>query len=176
MDSVHIHLILTHIPIIGTILGTGILFYGVFVNDTSVKKVALAILVLMAIFTIPVFLTGEGAEETVEHLSGVSEDIIHNHEELAEIAIWLMSLLGILALFNIFAINKKYARTKLITIITLVFSLVTFGVFVQVGNLGGQIRHSEIRSADKQGVDIKDTTKGFLENNKKEHNEDDDDD
>ena len=41
----------------------------------------------MAVLTIPVFLTGEETEESVEHLAGVSHDLIEEHEELAEKAI-----------------------------------------------------------------------------------------
>ena len=90
MDATHIHLILTHFPIIGTIIGIGILTYGQFSKNDSIKKVALSTFIIMSLLTIPVFLTGEEAEESVEHLAGVSENIIEEHEELAEKAIWLM--------------------------------------------------------------------------------------
>ena len=68
MDATHLHLMLTHFPIVGTIIGIGVLAYGQFINNNSIKKLALAIFIVMSILTIPVFLTGEGAEETVEHL------------------------------------------------------------------------------------------------------------
>ena len=76
MDATHLHLMLTHFPIVGTIVGVGILAYGHFSNNNSIKKVALVTFFLMSILTIPVFLTGEGAEEAVEHFAGVSEKII----------------------------------------------------------------------------------------------------
>lgn len=146
MNPTHVHLLLTHFPIIGTLLGTGILAYGVFSNNDTAKKIAFATFILMGILTIPVFMTGEPAEETVENLAGVSENIIEEHEELAEKAIWLMGLLGIFSLFNFIALARKTAVVKTITFATLVVSLATFGVFAKVGNLGGQIRHTEIRA------------------------------
>lgn len=146
MDATHLHLILTHFPIVGTIIGIGIMAYGLFSKNDAIKKVALVTFVLMAILTIPVFLTGEEAEETVENIEGVSEQLIENHEELASIAIWFMGLLGVLSLVTIFAIFKKWAFAKIISIITLIVSLGTFGLFAQVGNTGGEIRHSEIRT------------------------------
>lgn len=146
MDATHLHLILTHFPIVGTIIGIGIMAYGLFSKNDAIKKVALVTFVLMAILTIPVFLTGEEAEETVENIAGVSEQLIENHEELAAIAIWFMGLLGVLSLVTIFAIFKKWAFAKIISIITLIVSLGTFGLFAQVGNTGGKIRHSEIRT------------------------------
>ncbi len=154
MDATHLHLILTHFPIVGTILGIGILAYGQFLKNDTIKKVALVTFVLMAILTIPVFLTGEEAGEAVEDIAGVSEQLIENHEELAEKAIWLMGLLGVLSLINLFVIIKKWSFAKIISIITLIVSLGTFGLFAQVGSTGGEIRHSEIRttSVNNNGV------------------------
>jgi uncharacterized membrane protein len=146
MDATHLHLILTHFPIVGTIIGIGILAYGQFFKNLEIQKVALVIFVLMALLTIPVFLTGEESGEAVENMVGISEQLIENHEELAEKAIWLMGLLAVLSLISLFAILKKISFSKALTLITLIVSIVTFGLFAQVGNLGGQIRHSEIRT------------------------------
>ncbi|MBT6686200.1 MAG: hypothetical protein HOB05_07740 [Bacteroidetes bacterium] len=170
MDATHLHLILTHFPIIGTIIGIGILAYGQFSKNDEIKKVALVTFVLMAILTIPVFLTGEEAEETVEHIAGISEQLIENHEELAEKAIWLMGLLGALSLISFYMINKKLSLAKTITLITLVVSLATFGLFAQVGNLGGQIRHSEIRTENDNGQD----DNRNYDNHEIEHDDEDD--
>lgn len=170
MDATHIHLLLTHFPIVGTIIGILILIYGIYSKNESVIKVALGTFVAMALLTIPVFLTGEDAAETVENIPGVLESIIEEHEELAEKAIWLMGLLGVLSLINLYAIFKKVSFSKTITILTLLVSLATFGLFAQVGNLGGQIRHSEIRNTDA-------TLQGETNNATKTriHDEDDDD-
>lgn len=180
MDATHLHLMLTHFPIVGSIMGIGILIYGQVSKNNGIKKVALLIFMLMAILTVPVFQSGEGAEETVEHLPGVSEKIIHDHEELAETAIWVMGLLGVLSLFAFVAIKKRIKFAHTITLITLIVSIVTAGLFIRVGNLGGQIRHSEIR-ASSEGISTT-TNEGNTEGEKEEengeddHDDDDDDD
>lgn len=92
MDAAHLHLMLTHFPIVGTILGIGILIYGQFSKNDSVKKVALWLFILMAILAIPVFKSEEAAEEIVEHHAGVSEQIIEEHEEMAETTLWFITL------------------------------------------------------------------------------------
>tara|TARA_R110001583_G_scaffold48642_3_gene152335 strand:- start:283 stop:804 length:522 start_codon:yes stop_codon:yes gene_type:complete len=148
MDATHIHLLLTHFPIVGTIIGIVIFIYGIYSKNESIIKVASGTFIVMALLTIPVFLTGEGAAETVENIPGVLENTIEEHEELAETAIWLMGLLGLLSLINLYTIFKKVSFSKTITLLTLLVSLATFGLFVQVGNLGGQIRHSEIRNTN----------------------------
>jgi len=171
MDATHLHLILTHFPIVGTLIGIGILAYGQFVKNDDIKKVALVTFILMAILTIPVYLTGEEAEETVEHIAGVSERLIENHEELAEKAIWLMGFLGILSVINLFAIIKKLSFAKTISLITLIVSLATFGLFAKVGSLGGEIRHSEIRTSN-----VNNDNGIFNGSEKGEHENDKDDD
>jgi len=172
MNAAHVHLVLTHFPIIGTIFGVLILIYALITNNTSVKKVAYGIFVFTAIVSIPVFLSGENAEEIVEDLPGVSERLIENHEELAEKVIWLAGLLGLLSLVNLYAMAKKLSFVKTLSWIILVLSLITAGFFAKTGNLGGQIRHSEIRK-DNAGQE-----KGIYksEQGKEEGEEEDDDD
>lgn len=170
MNPTHLHLVLTHFPIIGTIIGVFILAYGIYSKSESITKVALVIFVAMSLLTIPVFLTGEEAAETVENIAGISENIIEEHEELAEIAIWLMGALGVLSLISLLAIIKKYVFSRIVILVTLITSLITTALFVQVGNLGGQIRHSEIRTDST----INQGTHENSQNAEKQDNDDDD--
>jgi len=176
MDATHFHLVLSHFPIVGTFVGMGILAYGQFFKNIEIQKVALATFILMAILTIPIFLTGEEAEETVEHVAGISEQLIENHEELAEKSVWLMGFLGVLSLLNLFTIIKKYSFAKSITIVSVITSVLTFGFFAQVGNLGGQIRHSEIRTESnilqKGNKNIDKREREHDEDREREHDDD----
>jgi len=104
----------------------------------------------IVLLKIPVYLMGEEAKERVEHLAGVSENLIEAHGELAEKAIWLMGFLGVVSLVNFIGLIKKSSFVKLITTGTLIVSLVTVALFARVGYLGGQIRHSEIRTGNAQ--------------------------
>ncbi len=160
MDAVHLHLVLNHFPIIGTLTGVGVLIYGIFINNDHIKKVAMVIFVIMSLLTIPAYLTGEEAEETIENIAGISEKLIENHEEFAEIAIIFMGFLAILSIISLISLYKKYKFSKIISIITLIVSILTFGFFAQLGNLGGQIRHSEIRK-DFNKNKLNTTTKEF---------------
>ena len=60
------------------------------------KRTAYLVLILAAVVAIPTFTTGEGAEEVVEKLAGIDENLIKNHQEVAEkFAILCYSLLWI---------------------------------------------------------------------------------
>ncbi len=72
MNQAHFHLILNHLPILGILFGLIILTGGFLTKNAAVKRTALGMFVLSAIFAIPAYLTGEGAEEVVENLPGVN--------------------------------------------------------------------------------------------------------
>lgn len=145
MNGAHLHLALNHFPIILPIVGLGILAVGIFTKSQTVKRTALVIFMIGAIATIGGMSTGEGAEEVVEEISGISENFIEEHEETAETFAILSYLLGALSLAGLWADlkEKKFAQT--LQIIILVFSLVVLFFAQQTGTSGGEIRHTEIR-------------------------------
>lgn len=113
-------------------------------NDT-LTKTAFYFVFFAGVFSIPVFFSGEGAEEIVEHLPGVSEELIEEHEALATLAFPLVSTAAIFSITGLMLYKKKkilYA-TKLFV---LVLSMATAGIMVATAHLGGKIRHPEIRS------------------------------
>ncbi len=150
MDSTHLHLLLNHFPIIGTLIGVLVLAYGLLTKSRAVQLVACYLLIAMTVVAYPVMETGEGAEDTVEKLAGVSKTIMHNHEEAAEVAFWVMIAGGVLALI---AVVLHFLGNTMFTIAiaaTLIASATAFGFMARTGYIGGQIRHTEIHSPSLQ--------------------------
>ena len=144
MDGTHVHLLLNHFPIIGTLIGTLLLIYSFLKKEIKIQQISLAIIFVMAALAIPVFLTGETAEEAVENLPGVMKSVIHEHEEASEVAFWVMMATGLLALISIGMQMLETGFAKTLIIITLILSIVSSGLMARAGYLGGQIRHTEI--------------------------------
>jgi uncharacterized membrane protein len=144
MDATRVHLFITHLPVFGLFLGFLALAYGLFRNDRQVKIVSLSIVLIATIGAFIAFQTGEGAEETAEHIAGVSEDAIHEHEESAEFAILFFYGVGILSLVALYleAKVKRYARELSLAVLAL--SAVTFFIVARTASLGGKVRHTEI--------------------------------
>lgn len=94
------------------------------------------------------FLTGEPAEELVEKLPGVTKDLIHAHEEAGEVAMVLTLVAAATAFLSLFATRvAKLAPVKRFLAPLLVLSLLgAMGSLAYTGNLGGDIRHSELRA------------------------------
>ncbi len=146
MNDAHLHMLVNHFPIIGTIFGLGILIAGIVLKNNAVKNTAFVLLIVSAVFGFASMSTGEGAEELVEDMPSVGKKIIHEHEELAEKFILVLYITGAFALLSLIATAKHHSKAKLFTWITLLLSLVTVVLVKEVGTSGGEIRHTEIRA------------------------------
>ena len=147
MNDAHLHLVFNHLPIIIPMIGLLILIGGFITRSAVVKRTALLIFILGAIFTIPAFSTGEGAEEIVEELTVTDHSFIHEHEELAETFALLSYGLGFISLIGLWANYTKKSFSNLIAIIVLAGSFVVLFFAQKTGTSGGEIRHTEIRNA-----------------------------
>lgn len=145
MDAVHIHLIVNHIPVLGSIFGFLLLLVGIIQKNNSYSRVAIAVLIISGIFAVVALQSGEGAEEAVEGLPGVTEGLIHEHEEAAEGAMWISVVTGLLAIGGLFLEKMRPEKLRSFLIVVLIGSAVASGYMGYTAYLGGQIRHTEIR-------------------------------
>lgn len=146
MNDAHFHLVFNHFPIIVPIVGMLILIVGFFIDSDVVKRTAFGVFIFGAIMTFPAMFTGEGAEEVAEKLPGITHDIIHEHEEKAEVFVILSYILGLLSIGALWASLKQKSFANILSIVVLLLGLVGFYLGRQVGTSGGEIRHTEIRS------------------------------
>lgn len=153
MNEAHLHMVVNHFPIIGTILAIGILIAGLLSKNRSIINTSYVLFVIGAIFGILSMNTGEGAEELVEDMPGIGWKIIHEHEELAEKMALLLDILGVLSLVGFYFQYKKNAKEKLVSYIILLIGIASLFVIQKVGTSGGEIRHTEIRK-DFSNTDI----------------------
>lgn len=147
MNWTHVHLFLNHVPVMGTLFGILLLAAAMAMHSTQLKKVSLTVFVLVALAALPVYFTGEPAEETVKHLPGVHEVNIEQHEAAAKLSLMVMEALGVLALGVLLLSHRSNTVPTGLLFATLLISLIAGGLIARTANLGGQIRHSEIRVA-----------------------------
>jgi uncharacterized membrane protein len=146
MNDAHLHMVVNHFPIIGTVLGLGVLLAGLFFKNVSVRNTAYGLFIVAAIFAIFSMATGEGAEELVEDMPNIGHEIIHDHEELAEKFALVLYALGLVSILGIYTNLKDHSKAKLISYIAIVVSIIGVFLATKVGTSGGEIRHTEIRS------------------------------
>lgn len=144
MNFAHVHLILNHIPVVGIPIALAFLAFGYFRANAGAERFALATLIAIAALTVPTYLTGEPAEKRVEHEPGVAESWIEEHEDSAELSLILTELTGVLAI-SALAIRGNERTRRYAVLGTMGAALAASLSLGYTANLGGKIRHTEIR-------------------------------
>ncbi len=165
MNAAQIHLALNHLPIGLVLVGVPLLLAAILRKSKELKGAASMILMLSALTAIPVFLSGEPAEEIVEHRPGVTERVIHEHEEAAELSLIFVEILGALVLAAWLFDRFKAPTPSRAWVGIVALGLLNLGLFVRTAHLGGLIRHDELRQGVVQGGEA--SSRGVSE--KEEH-------
>lgn len=147
MNAHHAHLLLNHFPVLGSFIGLLILITGMVVGNHTIRRVGYSVLIGAAVFSLPAFFTGEGAEEVVEKLPGMSHKLIHEHEEMAELALWMAELMGLASLFALLLDLRRHRLALTFSIASLILGILCFAAMIRTGDSGGEIRRPEIRSS-----------------------------
>jgi uncharacterized membrane protein len=145
MNNAHWHLLLNHVPVLGVWFALAWMLAALILRNAVMVRSSWVALIVCALAAIPVYLTGEPAEEIVEGLPGVSKAILEQHEDIGKIAFIGMEVLGALALGALAVSwrNEKWLRPLAVTLVLL--TTLCGAVLGYTAYLGGQVRHSEIR-------------------------------
>ena len=145
MNQAHFHLLVNHLPIAGVIFGFLILLAGYLFHSQVIKRTALGLFLAATLLAVPTFLTGEGAEEVIEDLPGISHDMIEEHEEAGKTYLILLFVLSAAAIATLVTEAKNLKINRSLYLLTVVLSVGCIAVAAQAGVSGGEIRHTEIR-------------------------------
>jgi hypothetical protein len=188
MNAAHFHIVINHFPVIGTLITLFLLLIGIVKKSDDVKKAAMLVLILTSLVTIPVYLSGDEAQEMVEgNYDDVDEKFIDEHEDFALYSFIAMDLVGAVAMLSMFLYKKPKELPNSFAVLMLALVLVVNGMMAYTANLGGRIHHPEVREdklpwessapAGKQKTDTKisNEEKGKDEGKGKEENEKEED-
>lgn len=145
MNQAHLHLIVNHLPIVGSLFAAGLLAAGVFQQNPTLTKAGLLAVLAAGLLCLPAQLTGEGAAAIAQNLPRTSRALVHNHEEAAELGFWALEGAAALALFGLLLLRNGASKARLLAALALAATLLSFGLLARAGSLGGQIGHPEIR-------------------------------
>lgn len=101
MDLAYLHIVTNHIPIVGIPFALLILLLGIWRKSNELKAVAFAAFAILGIITLGVFLLGQGGEDFVEELAGVSHDSIEEHEKMGLISLISVGITAVLSIVGL---------------------------------------------------------------------------
>lgn len=152
MNQAHLHLLLNHVPPLGTLFALVLLVIAGLRRSDEMFRGALILLVVVGLAAIPTYLTGEPAEDQVMGMPGVVMDAIHRHEDSAKASLAAAVVLGIIAAAGL---HRYPAGTvsRAFAILVLVLTLIAAGLLGRTAHLGGGIHHPEIGAAAAHSED-----------------------
>lgn len=146
MNGAQLHLMLNHLPVLGALFTVLLLGWALVRRTPELLKTALVVALIAGLSSIPVYQTGEAAEKVIEHLPGVEERFIEQHESQAKYALGLGIVMSVVAAGTL-AVGLRNAQwLRGGAALTWVASLLAFLVMAYTAHSGGMIRHPEIRS------------------------------
>jgi uncharacterized membrane protein len=148
MNAVHWHLTLNHIPVVGSAFALGLLAWALLRRSEELKRVSFGTIVLVALLTIPAYLTGEpafvAAMEVLEATPADEDSLVEKHESAAGIAFTAAAVTGVSALIGLIVYRGGKPLPGRLSIAVLALAAATVLLMARAANLGGTIRHPEI--------------------------------
>jgi len=144
MNFAHLHLLLNHFPIIGTMVGLGLFLVSFVGKNEDLRRSSYIVFAACALLAIPAFLTGYGAQIMIKG-PNMSDALIARHQGSAMLSFWFMEALGGLSLAALWRSQRPNHTPQWNVFAVLVFGLLTVGLMARTGNTGGDIHHAEVR-------------------------------
>ena len=119
-------------------------------KSQELRRTSFGFFVAVGLLSVPVYLTGEPAEEMVKSLPGVSKAIVEQHEEAAAVAFTGVIIMGLPGLAGLAASRGGRLTPAWFVSTTLGASVIVVALVGWTAH-GGQVRHTEIRPACLSG-------------------------
>jgi hypothetical protein len=168
MDLTHAHLLLNHVPTIGFGIGLFLFLWALVAKSAELTRASLVLFTGVALLTIPTYWTGNAAAETIcpgmdpggagttaEKCQDatLSKDLIQTHEGAAFLALVTIQITGAISWLGLWQF-RRFGRPKSWTVVAvLVLCLLSMAIVARAANIGGEIRHMEIRDTTDVGPD-----------------------
>ncbi len=143
-DLVHLHLLLNHFPTVGMVVGVGLFLLALMKRSEDLKRGSLAVLFVLALLSLPTYMSGYSAERALRGMPGVSPAVIDLHQRSALLALVFMEATGVAAWYGLWSARRRTSSGARHTAVVLLLSVVTIGLMAGAANVGGEIRHPEI--------------------------------
>jgi uncharacterized membrane protein len=148
----HLHLLLNHFPIIGTMVGLGLFVLSFIEKNQDLRRASYIVFAAMALIAIPTFLTGYSAWILIKGPGLNADPLIARHQGSAMLSFWFMEFTGAFALVGLWQTQRLSRLPRWNVAAVLVLSVFTVALMARTGNTGGDIKHEELRDASAKTV------------------------
>jgi len=97
MNLAHVHIVLNHVPSLGSIAGLLLLAAGIYKKDEGIKQFAYGVLVLITMAVLPTYITGAEAQRIVDKNPSYSANMVQMHQNATMITLLTMTAASMFA-------------------------------------------------------------------------------
>lgn len=151
LTMTHVHLLLNHIPTIGTAIALGLLVISFFRRNDDLRRVSLEVVYVIALFTFPAYLSGVSAQQILIEHPDINQVFVDAHQDAALWAFLFMQVSGAAAWLALWKFRRTSRMSQPLMATVLLLSTLAFVVSARAANLGGEIRHTEISAEAATG-------------------------
>jgi len=144
VNLAHLHLLINHVPTVGSVGALALLLLGYLRRNEHLKHVGLEALFVIALLTLPVYVSGVMAHLELRPIKTVSDDAIRVHQDAALIGFTVMEFAGFVAWAALWQWRRHGRAANGVVSAATVLLVLALAVMARAANLGGEIRHPEI--------------------------------
>jgi hypothetical protein len=145
VNVAHLHLLLNHVPTVGSVVALGLLLLALVRRDEGLKHAGLEVIFAIAVLTLPVYISGVAAYRELRDQPELSEVAVLLHQDAALAGFALTEFTGFVAWAGLWQTRRR-GRAPGIVAAVVVLLTVALAVMARAATLGGEIRHPEIRA------------------------------
>jgi hypothetical protein len=146
INVAHLHLLLNHVPTVGSVVALGLLLLAIIRQNEHLKHAGLEVLFAIAVVTLVAYMSGVAAHQKLRDQPGVSENAIRVHQDAALAGFTALEFAGFAAWIALWQTRRRGGAAPGLVPVVTVLTVVSLGLMARAANLGGEIRHPEIRA------------------------------
>jgi hypothetical protein len=147
VNLAHLHLVMNHLPTVGAVAALGLLLLAFIRRSEHLKHAGLEALFVIAVLTLPVYVSGVAAHRELRDRAEVSDDAIKIHQDAALIGFTVMEFAGFAAWAALWQSRRRGRPANGLVPAITVLLVLALAVMGRAAYLGGDIRHPEIHAA-----------------------------
>jgi hypothetical protein len=146
MSLDHLHLLLNHVPTVGAVAALGLLLLSFIRRNEHLTHAGLEVLFVIALLTVPAYITGAGAARELRNSPSVSQIAVLMHQDAALWGFAMTQLAGFVGWVALWQMRRRGHVPRGVVAVATVLLVVAIAMMAGAANLGGEIRHPEIGS------------------------------
>jgi hypothetical protein len=147
LNAAHLHLVLNHVPTLGTAVALALLLLALIRRHEVLVHVGLEVLFVIAIVTMPVYITGAAAYQHLRSGADFSDIAARMHQDAALTGFAVTEFAGFVAWVALWQSRRTGHAGRGLVAAATVLSVIALAIMGRAATLGGEIHHPEIRAA-----------------------------